>query len=551
MKDVAALLIGHGSTNPSQKRVLEGLARIVKSKGVFGEVFYAFMRVNEPKLSDILHKIVEKGYRKVVAIPVFVSEGSHTIEDIPDALKIPRGARYCKREVDGVEVEIIYARPLDVDERIADVVIDRGLEALRGFYGNYEATGTDPLSDLYCYAITHKKASIGILDKCQVHDLTDLKHEIKVEELVVLQTCNRVEVYFVGTEENLRLLENFFSSKLGFSVEGYSEIMRGLDAARHLYRVACSLESMFIGEEEILGQVKNALIEAEKKGTVGGKLRMLFQGAIMAGKRARRETAISYGAVSVPSVAVKKAEQLLGSLRDKTALVVGAGTVGEFVVKELAKRGTNLILIANRTFDRAVKLAEKFYGYPVRLDEKELPDYIAKADVVFVATRAPHLIIKTEHVENALRINEHRLIIFDLAVPRNVDETLRSKPSVEVYTIDELRVEAEENLRARIKEVPKVEKIIEEELSKLRIKLLKLNEVKRAKHVMEVLEEVRREEVEKALKKLMSKGDPNKVIELFSKSLVKKVARELIKVINDRVNEHGDMLSELRKILGG
>lgn len=130
MKDVVILLIGHGSSNPSQKEVIKGLAKIVKSKGIFAEVFYAFMRVNEPRLSEILHEIVRKGYKKIVATPVFISEGSHTIEDIPDALKIPRGVSYYKKRVDNVKVEIFYAKPLGVDEKVADVIIKRSLEAL-------------------------------------------------------------------------------------------------------------------------------------------------------------------------------------------------------------------------------------------------------------------------------------------------------------------------------------------------------------------------------------------------------------------------------------
>lgn len=132
MRDVAALLIGHGSSHPSQKEVVEGLAKIVKDKGVFAEVFHAFMRVNEPRLSEILDEIVKKGYKKVVAIPVFISEGSHTIEDIPDALGIPRGVRYYKKALSGVEVEIFYAKPLGVDEKIAEVIVKRGLEAING-----------------------------------------------------------------------------------------------------------------------------------------------------------------------------------------------------------------------------------------------------------------------------------------------------------------------------------------------------------------------------------------------------------------------------------
>ncbi|RLF04328.1 MAG: hypothetical protein DRJ60_07270 [Thermoprotei archaeon] len=130
MEDVAALLIGHGSSHSSQKEVIEGLARIVKGRGVFAEVFHAFMRVNEPKLSEILDEIVKKGYKRVVAIPVFISEGSHTIEDIPDALGIPRGVRYYKKALGDSEVEIFYAKPLGIDERIAEVIIKRGLEAL-------------------------------------------------------------------------------------------------------------------------------------------------------------------------------------------------------------------------------------------------------------------------------------------------------------------------------------------------------------------------------------------------------------------------------------
>ncbi|MCS7139491.1 MAG: hypothetical protein N3F04_00320 [Candidatus Nezhaarchaeota archaeon] len=133
MSGVAALLVGHGSTNPSQKEVVEGLARIVKSKDVFADVFYAFIRVNGPKPGEALREIVKRGYRRVIVIPVFVSEGSHTLEDIPDALEIPRGVRYYKKRLGEVELEIFYAKPLGVDDRIAEVIIERGLEALKEY----------------------------------------------------------------------------------------------------------------------------------------------------------------------------------------------------------------------------------------------------------------------------------------------------------------------------------------------------------------------------------------------------------------------------------
>ncbi|MEM2025525.1 MAG: glutamyl-tRNA reductase [Desulfurococcaceae archaeon] len=552
MSEVIALLIGHGSTNPSQREVIQGLARIVESRGVFSRVFYAFMRVNEPKLDEVLHAIVREGYRRVVAIPIFVSEGSHTVEDIPDALGVPRGARRHRREVEGVEVEIFYAKPLGVDARIAEVAIERGLEALGGFDGERCAAEKAPappnfLSGLYCYAITHKKADVYVLDKCQVHDQAKLMREIKAEELVVLQTCNRVEVYFVGGEESLSLLNGFFSGRLGFDAKACSEVMTGLEAARHLYRVASSLESMFVGEEEILGQVREALRGAEGLGTVGARLKLVFQGAIAAGRRARRETAISSGSVSIPSVAVKRAERLLGGLGDKVALVLGAGRAGELLLKELVKRKTRVIIIANRTFDRAVKLAERLCGQPVRLDERELPSYIAKADVIFVATRAPHLIIKAKHVEDAIRMSGRRPAIFDLAIPRNVDENIKSKLGVEVYTIDELRAEAEENLKMRIKEVPKVERSIEEELLKLQARILRLSEVEKAKKVVNAMEAVRRSEVEKAMRRLKAGGEAERVVELLSISLVKKTARELVKAIS---GDHGEALMGLARILG-
>jgi len=406
-------------------------------------------------------------------------------------------------------------------------------------------------SRLYCYAITHRKASIDVLDKCQIRDLSDVKQKIKADELAALQTCNRVEVYIIGNEESLEILEEILSRKSGLNVKAYAELMKGFDAIRHLYRVACGLESMFIGEEEILGQVKKALLEAEKIGVIGNRLRLVFQGAILAGKRARRETAISRGSISIPSVAVKEAERLSGGLRDKTILVIGAGEAGELVVKELVKRRPNVILIANRTFDRAVKLAEKYGGQPIRLNENELPHYLAKADVVFVATKAPHLIVKAEHIKEAAKINNHRIIIFDLAVPRNVDQSIKSKFDVDVYTIDELRAEAEENLKMRIQEIPRVESIIEEELQKLQAKILRLAERQKARNIISILEEIRKRELERALRRIKAKKDVEKTISLFSKSLTKKISRELIKIISSEYDEREDILRHLLEVLGG
>ncbi|MCS7139492.1 MAG: glutamyl-tRNA reductase [Candidatus Nezhaarchaeota archaeon] len=407
------------------------------------------------------------------------------------------------------------------------------------------------LVGLYCYAITHRKAGMKILDKCQIHELVELKNHIKAEELIALQTCNRVEVYFIGRDDSLSALKEFLSRRAGFDINDYAELYTGLDAARHLYRVACGLESMFVGEEEILGQVKRAFSEAEALGTIGYRLRALFEGAILAGKRAREETAISKGAVSVPSVAVKRAEKLLKGLEDKVALVVGAGEAGELIVKELVKRKSHIVLIANRTFERAVKLAEKFHGHPVKLDELELPAHLAKADVVFVATKAPHLIIKSKHVEEALKIGNHKLLIFDLAVPRNVDESIESLPLVEVYTIEELKAEAEENLKMRIGEIPRVERIIEEELMKLQAKFFKLIKLQEVREVMKGLEEVRRGEVERALHKLKAGCSVEKVIDLLSRSLTKKVARKLVSEIYRRGVSNNEILSQLMKILGG
>ena len=130
MNDAVALLIGHGSTCHHQEKVIRGLVNIVKHKGVFADVFYAFMRFNRPKLSDVLTEIVKKGFRRIIAIPIFIAEGSHTLEDIPDMLGIPRGARYCKKRMDDIEIEIFYARPLGIDDKIAEVLIKRGLELL-------------------------------------------------------------------------------------------------------------------------------------------------------------------------------------------------------------------------------------------------------------------------------------------------------------------------------------------------------------------------------------------------------------------------------------
>jgi glutamyl-tRNA reductase len=292
-----------------------------------------------------------------------------------------------------------------------------------------------------------------------------------VSEGVIVSTCHRSEIYGVAGEGDAGDgLTRFVSEWRGLdpaelSGAGFHRV--GDDAARHLFRVASGLDSMALGESEVLGQVRQALRLAREAGATRAVLHRLFEWAVAAGKRVRSETEIGVHPLSIPAIGFQLAAKVFGDLSERTVLVLGAGETASLFARHAAEAGVADLRIANRTPERAAELAVKVGGRPVPWEA--LADELGSADVVVGATASPSPVIRREHVEPAMRKRRGRPIFFlDLAVPRDVEAAVSDVYNVFVHEVNDLQEAAEANRLRRAREVPRAETILEEELGKFR-----------------------------------------------------------------------------------
>ena len=299
--------------------------------------------------------------------------------------------------------------------------------------------------------------------------LDEIRSLKDVEECLLLQTCNRIEIYVVteDAEKAVNLVKDYWVKKaMAHTEEAINAMETSIDndAFNHLLRVTSGLESMVIGEDQVLNQVWNAYLEAENAKTIGPIINHLFNRAMTVGRRVRNETGINKGAVSIGSAAVELAVNLLGNLEDKKILVMGAGEIGTLVAKALARRCLSPIFIANRTHERAVKLAEDLSGQAVMFNQFE--EVLVDADVVICSTSAPHYLLTKEMVTHLMkkRTNKDDLLIIDISNPRNVEKTVQEVARTKLYNIDDLQLIAEKNKQEREKSIDQAVKILDEEV---------------------------------------------------------------------------------------
>jgi len=289
-----------------------------------------------------------------------------------------------------------------------------------------------------------------------------------LDEVVLLSTCNRVEIYGVSPWIHGRV-HQLFQELAGtdFDLTPHLYVKEGAEAARHLFAVASGLDSLVIGETEITGQVRNAYQAAKDAGLVGKKMNRLFQTALSVVKQIRTNTAIGRGATSVGSVAVELAEKVFDTrLGDKTVMILGAGKMGEACVKHLAKRGSRTVLVANRSIERAEKLAAEFGGRAVRLEDSAAA--MAEADILVSSTGSPGIVLRREDVAAILPLRRNRpLVLVDIAVPRDIDPAVAELPNVFLYDIDDLEAVVRENTRNREQELALCQQIITKHVAEL------------------------------------------------------------------------------------
>ncbi len=296
--------------------------------------------------------------------------------------------------------------------------------------------------------------------------LKELNEDIK--EKVILSTCNRVEVYAATSDvkKTITTIINFLHQYYQLDkseFENYLYIHQDENAVQHLFNVATSLDSMVVGEPQILGQVKEAYEQAVSSNVTGYYLDNLFQRAILVGRRVRSQTEIGKGAISVSFAAIQLAKKIFGKLEGKKVLIIGAGKISEKTAKNLFSNKVSAILTTSRTYEKAVEVAAKFSGRAIRFDE--IINTLPQIDIVISSTSAPHLIIKKEDVKNLMSLRRHNPIIFiDIAIPRDIDPDIGSLDGIYLYNIDDLQVVVESNIKQRQKEIKKCETIIEKEI---------------------------------------------------------------------------------------
>lgn len=324
--------------------------------------------------------------------------------------------------------------------------------------------------------LNHKTAPVEVREKLAfsgeklasaLNRILDLE---QLTEAVILSTCNRTEVYVLcqgPAQEGLAQLKQFLQSFVdaNIQVDKYLYTLIDLEVVHHLFRVVSSLDSMILGEAQILGQVKTAFHFALEHNTISTHLTKLFRQAIEVGKRIRTETEIGESAVSISYAAVELARKIFGELTGRTVLIIGAGEMSELAVKTLAAHGVSSVLVANRTFRRAQELAQAFNGRAV--DYERLTENLALADIIISSTGAPHAVLTQDMVKKAMQLRRNRpLFLIDIAVPRDIEESIHHLDNVYLYNIDDLQNVVEANLAKREAQVGKAEIIIAEEVER-------------------------------------------------------------------------------------
>jgi glutamyl-tRNA reductase len=418
--------------------------------------------------------------------------------------------------------------------------------------------------EILVVGLSHKTAPIELRERLNVpeHELPkplELLGEVpEIVERMLLATCNRVEVYAVAEGEMAKAAEAITDclatyrnvEKAAFADKLYTYTAAG--AVRHIFRVASSLDSMVVGEPQILGQVKAAYAIAQAREATGIILNNLLEQAFHVAKRVRSETGIAASAVSVSSAAVELARKIFGDLTGRTVLILGAGEMAELALRHLVDDGVRSVLVANRSYDRAVTLARQFCGRAVTYEG--FRQEMVGADIVISATSAPHVILKKEDLQAIIQQRRHRpIFLIDIADPRDIDPACNEVDNVYLYNIDDLQSVVEANLKERTREAERAEAIIEREVGVYLNWLRSLDVVPTIVSLRQRVEEIRGAELNKALGRM---GDltpeQRAAITAMSHALVNKILHQPMTELKRRAaHQDGHVYtSVLRRLFG-
>jgi glutamyl-tRNA reductase len=394
--------------------------------------------------------------------------------------------------------------------------------------------------------VNHKTAPIEVRERIAIsrEDLPETTRSLAavpgVAECMIVSTCNRVEI-LAALELPSIDLTSFLHRHFGLDpalLAPHLYEFRDQEAVRHLFRVAASLDSMVVGEPQILGQVKEAFAVARASGTVGGQLEHLLQSTFAAAKKVRSETEIGSNSVSIASVAVELARKIFGSLEGRTVFLVGAGKMSELAARHLVQQGAGAILVTNRTLERARRMAESFQGRVIPFDE--LHETASQADIVISSTGAPHPIFRREHGQAFMSRRRNRPMFFiDIAVPRDVDPEMGKLEGIFVYDIDDLQQVAAAHLSERSREATDAEALIAAEVERFHQRLLTVNVAPAIVALQHQAEEIRQAELKRVQARLgpMS-AEQIAAVEALTRGLVNKFLHPPMQALKQAAREN-------------
>jgi len=376
--------------------------------------------------------------------------------------------------------------------------------------------------------VTFRNSPIHILEKFTIRDVegaySQFKEHSGLEECVIIQTCNRIEIFGKAKNYDQNKIKKTWASLAGLNEEIFDanlEIDENSKAFRHLLKLTSGLDSMIIGEEQILGQIKNSIASARNLKASGQHLNTLFDKAIRIGTRIRNSSGISQGGISVGSMAVKLAEENIDELKFKKILLIGTGEVSILVAKSLRRRGYDFV-VTSRTLERSQAFCETMGGKPVKFED--VLSGFQNYDILFVATTAPYFLVTFDRILNAVDKRKNGMMILDLSNPRTVDERVSTIGGIKLMNLDQIAEMVEKNMKARLNKVKTVENIINEEVSVLEASMKRLDAEPLVKEVFKNIDSLRQKELKKALSMLDEKDEKKiKIIEELTKAVVESI----------------------------
>jgi glutamyl-tRNA reductase len=408
--------------------------------------------------------------------------------------------------------------------------------------------------------VSHKTAPVEVRERLAFREdslpsaLANLKSREGVTEAVILSTCNRVEIT-VTTDDDTdpqAVVDSFLADQKGVvpeMIEPHLYRHEGQEAIHHLFRVAASLDSMVVGEPQILGQLKTAYATAKTCGALSGWLDNLMERTFSVAKRVRSETGIGQMAVSVSYAAVELARKIFGSLSGRTIMIVGAGKMSELAARHLRRSGASHVFVTNRTLERAVEMANLFQGTPV--EYTRFVSMLPEVDIVITSSGAPHYILHKEEMHRVIAARRNRpMFLIDIAVPRNIEPSVNELDNIFLYDIDDLQEVVNANLRERRKEAEHAEAMVADEVDRTMARLKVAEVTPLIVGLQEQLEQIRAGELEKVRRKFGPfSPEQEQALEMLTRGIVNKIAHGPISELRNHAGqpEGAHVVAAIRK----